>query len=156
MKNSRKLLALSVILLNCTMMAQYVVIVGLRRKYMKIKAREKMRPTMENKYKSIPCNIELQETESGIWWKLKSQSREEAVIDINALALSSCVCGEPTGNAWRGEDSLYCEEHDSGPYCQKCFDNHCNMRQTQYMKRRAETIDAMFNPLKGGVRIEAD
>jgi hypothetical protein len=43
---------------------------------------------MENKYKSIPCTIELQETENGIWWKLKSESGEEAVININALALS--------------------------------------------------------------------
>ena len=32
-----------------------------------------------------------------------------------------CECGEPTGHAGRGEDSLY-TENDQGPFCSSCFD----------------------------------
>ena len=32
-----------------------------------------------------------------------------------------CQCGEPTGRAGRGDDSLYADD-DSGPYCSECFD----------------------------------
>ena len=35
-----------------------------------------------------------------------------------------CECGEPTGKAGRGEDSLYCEACEAGPYCEECFDFH--------------------------------
>jgi hypothetical protein len=73
--------------------------------------------------------------------KLQSQNNELEICT---------VCQEPTGNAGRDEDSLYCEEHETGPYCQKCFDNHSCMCQTQYMKRRAETINLMMKPFKGG------
>ena len=31
-----------------------------------------------------------------------------------------CACGEPTGNAGKGEDSNYTED-DEGPYCWDCF-----------------------------------
>ena len=31
-----------------------------------------------------------------------------------------CECGEPTGNAGKGEDSNYTED-DEGPFCWDCF-----------------------------------
>lgn len=31
-----------------------------------------------------------------------------------------CECGEATGNAGKGEDSLYTED-DEGPFCWECF-----------------------------------
>jgi len=32
-----------------------------------------------------------------------------------------CIaCGEATGRAGRGDDSLYCETCDKGPYCLEC------------------------------------
>ena len=30
-----------------------------------------------------------------------------------------CLCGQPTGKAGPGEDSLY--DHRDGPYCAECF-----------------------------------
>lgn len=33
-------------------------------------------------------------------------------------------CGEPTGRAGRGEDSLYDDDDDSGPYCETCWQDH--------------------------------
>ena len=34
-----------------------------------------------------------------------------------------CQCFEHTGRAGRGEDSLFTEEGDLGPYCQSCWDD---------------------------------
>lgn len=34
------------------------------------------------------------------------------------------VCDDPTGRSGRGEDSLYCEYCDIGPFCPECFDEH--------------------------------
>ena len=31
-----------------------------------------------------------------------------------------CDCGQPTGRAGKGEDSLY-TENDDGPFCWECF-----------------------------------
>ena len=31
-----------------------------------------------------------------------------------------CECGEPTGKAGRGEDSMFIE--DDGPYCEECYE----------------------------------
>lgn len=31
-----------------------------------------------------------------------------------------CECGRPTGNAGKGDDSLYTE--DNGPFCSECFE----------------------------------
>jgi len=31
-----------------------------------------------------------------------------------------CRCGEPTGNAGRGDGSIYCDECDTGPFCAEC------------------------------------
>ena len=31
-----------------------------------------------------------------------------------------CVCGNPTGKAGKGDDSLYID--DDGPYCEECWD----------------------------------
>ena len=36
---------------------------------------------------------------------------------------SCCQCDENTGRADRGEDSLYTEEGDVGPYCATCWDD---------------------------------
>ena len=33
-------------------------------------------------------------------------------------------CDEPTGRAGRGDDSLYCEYCDKGPFCPDCFNGH--------------------------------
>ena len=33
-------------------------------------------------------------------------------------------CGEPTGCAGRGEDSIYCDECDKGPFCPDCWKDH--------------------------------
>jgi len=37
-----------------------------------------------------------------------------------------CECGQPTGNAGRGEDSIYAEtmigEDEIGPLCSECYD----------------------------------
>ena len=32
-----------------------------------------------------------------------------------------CECGEPTGNAGRGDDSLYTDDGE-GPFCQDCWE----------------------------------
>lgn len=31
------------------------------------------------------------------------------------------ACGDPTGRAGRGEDSIYCDHCGSGPWCFECF-----------------------------------
>ncbi len=37
------------------------------------------------------------------------------------MKIEYCIeCDEPTGNAGKGEGSLYI--NDKGPYCQECFD----------------------------------
>jgi hypothetical protein len=35
-----------------------------------------------------------------------------------------CKCGDSTGRAGKGEDSLYCDGCDTGPYCPECWDLH--------------------------------
>lgn len=41
------------------------------------------------------------------------------------MTYETCTeCGCETGKAGRGEDSLYSEYDDSGPYCGDCFDVH--------------------------------
>jgi len=35
-----------------------------------------------------------------------------------------CYCNDATGRAGKGEDSLYCEHCDAGPFCGECFDEH--------------------------------
>lgn len=34
------------------------------------------------------------------------------------------VCACPTGRAGRGDDSLYCEACDVGPFCEDCWAEH--------------------------------
>ena len=34
------------------------------------------------------------------------------------------ICDELTGRAGKGEDSLYCDECDKGPFCSECHDIH--------------------------------
>jgi len=37
-----------------------------------------------------------------------------------------CLCGEYTGNAGRGDGSIYCDKCDTGPYCSDCIvDEKC-------------------------------
>ena len=44
---------------------------------------------------------------------------------MNERPLEYCfICDEPTGRAGKGEDSLYCDECDKGPYCPDCFRKH--------------------------------
>ena len=31
------------------------------------------------------------------------------------------LCGNPTGRAGRGDDSIYDDAGDSGPYCEECW-----------------------------------
>jgi len=38
------------------------------------------------------------------------------------------LCDDPTGNAGRGEGSLY-DKNDLGPYCEKCWDNEAAMAE---------------------------
>ena len=39
--------------------------------------------------------------------------------------LEYCLaCGEPTGRAGRGEDSIYCDDCGSGPFCEECHEQH--------------------------------
>lgn len=33
-------------------------------------------------------------------------------------------CGERTGRAGRGEDSIYCDECEAGPFCEQCWREH--------------------------------
>ena len=35
-----------------------------------------------------------------------------------------CVCGENTDKAGIGDDSLYCDTCDAGPFCEQCWDEH--------------------------------
>lgn len=34
-------------------------------------------------------------------------------------------CGDPTGRAGKGEDSIYCVNCDFGPLCEACADEDC-------------------------------
>lgn len=34
------------------------------------------------------------------------------------------VCGDETGRAGRGDDSIYCDECDEGPFCLGCYELH--------------------------------
>ena len=44
---------------------------------------------------------------------------------MSGRPLEHCfICDEPTGRAGKGEDSLYCDECDKGPYCPDCFRKH--------------------------------
>lgn len=36
------------------------------------------------------------------------------------------ICDELTRRAGKGEDSLYCDECDKGPFCSECWDVHHN------------------------------
>lgn len=45
-------------------------------------------------------------------------SEEQAEMCVN--------CDRPTGRAGRGDDSLYCEECDEGPFCAECWAEHHN------------------------------
>jgi hypothetical protein len=36
------------------------------------------------------------------------------------------LCGEPTGRAGKGDDSIYCVRGD-GPFCEECWHQHCEM-----------------------------
>lgn len=35
-----------------------------------------------------------------------------------------CVCGSHTGRAGRGDDSIYCDDCDMGPFCEGCWHQH--------------------------------
>jgi hypothetical protein len=55
------------------------------------------------------------------------------------------ICGDLTGRAGQGEDSLYCDECDKGPYCPDCFRKHheSDVKVTQLeeeKEQQAQTI----------------
>ena len=35
-----------------------------------------------------------------------------------------CECGCATGRAGRGDDSMYCDDCDAGPFCEDCYAAH--------------------------------
>ena len=35
-----------------------------------------------------------------------------------------CKCDEATGRAGKGEDSIYCDECEQGPFCSECWGKH--------------------------------
>ena len=35
-----------------------------------------------------------------------------------------CMCGNPTGNAGRGNGSIFCDECGEGPFCRDCWNEH--------------------------------
>lgn len=40
------------------------------------------------------------------------------------MSIERCLfCGEPTGRAGEGNDSLY-DDQGEGPYCESCWDDH--------------------------------
>ena len=56
-----------------------------------------------------------------------------------------CDCGCETGKAGRGEDSIYCDLCDSGPFCEECFDKH---RCTQELQKELTAARAEADALK--------
>jgi len=56
-----------------------------------------------------------------------------------------CDCGCETGKAGRGEDSIYCDLCDSGPFCEECFDKH---RCTQELQKELAAARAEADALK--------
>ena len=55
-----------------------------------------------------------------LWFPKYCARREGKVLMMERC----CSCDEYTGRAGKGEDSLYCDEHDSGPYCEDCWETH--------------------------------
>ena len=54
------------------------------------------------------------------------QSQHDAVNGhYPGTTMEECIdCGEHTGNAGRGDGSLYCDVCDKGPRCSGCHENH--------------------------------
>jgi len=62
-----------------------------------------------------------QERESGLIRPLFQSEHMEVNKRHPGCTLEYCrACGEPTGNAGKGEDSNYTED-DDGPFCWECF-----------------------------------
>jgi hypothetical protein len=56
-------------------------------------------------------------------WK-KGMTMNDGKV-LSELLLECCfICDDLTGRAGEGEDSLYCDECDKGPYCSNCFRKH--------------------------------
>lgn len=55
-----------------------------------------------------------------------TQSQHEAVnARYPGCTLEECCeCDEPTGRAGKGEDSIYCDECEEGPFCSECWAKH--------------------------------
>jgi len=51
---------------------------------------------------------------------LQSQHREVNARYPGCTLEYCCECGEPTGSAGKGEDSLFMEDGE-GPFCWECF-----------------------------------
>ena len=66
-------------------------------------------------------NEEHQERCKGRHKPLLPSQHEEVNARYSGRTLEYCCdCGQPTGRAGRGEDSLY-TENDEGPFCWECF-----------------------------------
>ena len=48
------------------------------------------------------------------------------------LPLEYCfLCGESTGRAGAGEDSIYCDECEKGPFCLECWHKHEHWKEEE-------------------------
>jgi hypothetical protein len=54
------------------------------------------------------------------------QSQHEAVnARYPGCTMETCCdCGGRTGRAGRGDDSIYCDQCDEGPFCSECWKLH--------------------------------
>ena len=56
------------------------------------------------------------------------------------LSYEECfICNDLTGRSGEGEDSLYCDECDNGPYCPDCFRKH-HKSDTKVARLEAEIV----------------
>lgn len=55
-----------------------------------------------------------------------TQSQHAAVnSQYPGATLEFCLaCGDPTGRAGRGDDSIHCESCECGPFCEACMEQH--------------------------------
>ena len=65
---------------------------------------------------------EYERRERGITRGLNQSQHAEVNARYPGCTLEYCCeCGQPTGRAGAGDDSLFSEEDGSGPYCEECW-----------------------------------
>ena len=73
----------------------------------------------------IVAKLDAEEARVGEASFKKLSQHAEVNARYPGCTLEYCgVCGEPTGNAGRGEDSNYCDRCDVGPFCWQCSLEH--------------------------------